>query len=495
MQDVYYDTLQDEYDIESKGVEAGVREIILKGRKEGFSSLALAIFAADDILTQNPTETLVISYKDDATKTFIKRYKNYVLSYYARRWKVTDPKKIFSTDNGNELILAHNGARFYCGTASARTAERGSTVHKLLFSEAAHYPDTDKMTAREIIEGTLNQMDLHGGICFVETTANGYGNHYEKMWSLAYKGGSRFKARFFGWQAFYTQDEYDLIYSQATDKELVKQEFPSTPEEAFIFTGSPYFDTEKIFAYMKEAPEPTERAEIELDERKRYTVRKEDNGRLKVWLKPSPYASYTIGGDVAQGIEGGDYSVLVVIDNFTLQTVAKWSGHVTPDEFAKVAYALGWYYNRAYMGIEVNADGLWVNSELLKMGYPNLYYREALDDITNRVGRKIGFKTDRRTRPYILAELRKLLNDFKGIWTNKDFLQECLTFVRNPLGEGTAMTGKHDDEIMATSIAYEIRRNAPVAFDKPFELDQNKENYVKMRLQKLYGKKKVVRYI
>src|SRR3990167_5268297 len=76
----YYNQLVNEYDIENKGLTVAVREIILKARREGFSSLILGLFAADDLTQENPTETLVISYKDDATDTFRKRYRLFVTS-------------------------------------------------------------------------------------------------------------------------------------------------------------------------------------------------------------------------------------------------------------------------------------------------------------------------------------------------------------------------------------------------------------------------------
>ena len=122
------------------------------------------------------------------------------------------------------------------------------------------------------------------------------------------------------------------------------------------------------------------------------------------------------------------------------------------------------------------------------MSYPNLYFREAIDDITNRVGSKVGFRTDERTRPYVLAELQKMLYNFKDIWTNKEFLNECLTFVRNKVGRPESMSSKNDDRIFATAIAYEVRRNAPREFSKP-EVKSQADLNIQLRLEKLYGRK------
>src|SRR3990167_9413920 len=95
VQQKYYNELVRDYDIENKGLTTPVREIILKARREGFSSLVLALFAADDLMSEHPTETMVISYKDDATETFRKRYKLFITSYGANKlgYSIDDIKK------------------------------------------------------------------------------------------------------------------------------------------------------------------------------------------------------------------------------------------------------------------------------------------------------------------------------------------------------------------------------------------------------------------
>ena len=92
---------------------------------------------------KNPTETQVISYREDGTKTFSKRYKLFIESAYYSLWKVTEPKDIWSVDNGNELVIKRNGARFFCGTASARVAGRGGVLQKLLL-EVYHFYISDQ---------------------------------------------------------------------------------------------------------------------------------------------------------------------------------------------------------------------------------------------------------------------------------------------------------------------------------------------------------------
>jgi hypothetical protein len=51
------------------------------------------------------------------------------------------------------------------------------------------------------------------------------------------------------------------------------------------------------------------------------------------------------------------------------------------------------------------------------------------------------------------------------------------------------MTGRHDDEIMATAIAFQIRVNAPREFKMPVEVPQTNLEITRQRLERMYGKK------
>lgn len=267
VQSNYYRILCEDY-LEENNFE-GAREINLKARKEGFTSFWLGIFEAISILSDDPVRFLEISYKDDATLQHYRRAQMYVLSYFARKEvgnDVSDIKKIvydksfrrkvfFSDNEGEEFVLAHNGASFYVGTASARTGERGGTVKGVLFTESAHFPDSGgKTSAAEIIEGTQNMVAVGTGIIVHESTANGF-NHFQTRWDQAEKGEINYKPRFFGWREFYTPEQFEIIKAGFSDKRKIKQEYPETAEEAFLTSGNPYFDDIALQLYLKEVHE------------------------------------------------------------------------------------------------------------------------------------------------------------------------------------------------------------------------------------------------
>lgn len=248
VQQKYYDDLVKEYDIEKRGINVPIREDILKARREGFSSFILGLFAADDIINDNPTESDVLSYKDDATNIFRKRYRTYVLSFFAKEAGYTQEQiaaninlleeiapHVLSID-AEDIELAHNKAHFQCNTASARVGGRGGVRHKLLFSEIAFYPDTMKMLASEMVEATMRQVDPAAGWIFAESTENGVGTYQHRMWTEAKLGRSRFKNRFYGAGEFYTPEEIEIIKSEYVDMDSFRRDYPMSEED--LFKGS-----------------------------------------------------------------------------------------------------------------------------------------------------------------------------------------------------------------------------------------------------------------
>ena len=83
------------------------------------------------------------------------------------------------------------------------------------------------------------------------------------------------------------------------------------------------------------------------------------------------------------------------------------------------------------------------------MGYKKLYVREVEDDFDGKIRHAFGFRTDRITRPVIIADLVRVMRDHLGSVNDRATLEEMLTFVRNDKMRPEAEPGAHDDCIMA----------------------------------------------
>lgn len=454
VQNKYYNELVRDYDIEKNGLTNPVREIILKARKEGFTSLVLALFAVDDLLSDNPTETLVISYKDDATQTFKKRYRNYILSCGAKKMGYNiaqiqkEPqilevvaKAMLSVDS-TEFELKHNKAHFYCGTASARVGGRGGTVQKLLFSEAAFYPDKKEMRAKEVIEGTANQMDKEAGWLFVESTANGDMNHYAKMWQLAETNQSRYKGRFYGWREFYTEQQFEIIKSEFTDKRMIPQEYPENPAEAFLASGDRFFD-----------PTISSNLKIEVP----ITI-----GHWNYYGDYQPGHRYVLGADVSEGVKRHN-STIVILDmdaNFTVngikiqkpKVVAVYANNQIPPDL--LAYEIkngGLKYGNCMAGVERNNHGF-ATLTVLKEIYFNIYKDEH---------DKLGWHTNLASKPKMMHDIRTAIHEGLIEVSDASLRQEIISLPSTDLNNANVdeedETVGHFDRTIALAIAWQLR--------------------------------------
>ena len=242
--------------------QQGVREIILKARQQGFSSFILALFTVD-FLTRPYSISICISHRKDSTELLFKKVRFYIESYLAvlaekRGTKLNQEmvNQFFKSDNKGMIENSDNNAMFYIGTAGSKVGGRGGSARNIHFSEGAFYQDTEIVTAREIIVATAQQVPQGKGMIFIESTANGEGNFYHFEWIRAENHESTYKPRFFGWREFYTEKWVMEKRKEFPTDKLWKQEYPETAEEAFITSGSPYFDVEKLNEMLKESPEP-----------------------------------------------------------------------------------------------------------------------------------------------------------------------------------------------------------------------------------------------
>ena len=224
-------------------------------------------------------------------------------------------------------------------------------------------------------------------------------------------------------------------------------------------TGKSVFDARAVTRRLAENIKPRRVGLFQwtLDAAERisdYSWQDDPQGFVLVYKEPEPGVPYVIGGDTAG--DGSDSFVAQVLDNRTGEQVATLRHQFDEDMYARQVFCLGRWYNDALVGIEANLSTYPIR-ELERLKYPKQYVRETVDEFTHAVRKSYGFRTDSRTRPVILAGLIKAVREDVSLVSDKDTLQEMLTFVRNEDYRPEAEEGAHDDCIMALAIAHFIR--------------------------------------
>lgn len=448
----YYDMLVNEYG-QDFFVNAAVREQIVKARKEGFTSFWLGVFATVMLYYKEARRFLEISYRIDATKQHYRRIKTFFQSAVSsdpKDWTEDLDRKVFSVaTEGSELVLRHNKASIYTGTATSRTGERGGTVHGLLLTESAHYPDTGILKASEIIESSKSQVAVGSGMVVRETTSNGW-NHEKKTWDQAKAGEVDYRPRFFGWREFYTPAQFETIKAGFSDKSLIPQEFPETVEESFLYSGRPAFNPDRLAAYLSKAVKPLWIGEVE-DNGKATEFKENVQGCLKVWKMPRLGRHYVTSADVAEGVKGGAFSVLQVFDSATWEQVAVWRGHIDPGNFGERCVLISRHYNNASLIPEQNNHGFATIERIRAMKYKNLLSTAEIFG-TDSEAPKWGFPTNGKTRGFIVSAVRNALDDFTVFLNDAVTVEELMACVIDDNGEMACQEGYFNDTVMALGI-------------------------------------------
>jgi hypothetical protein len=233
------------------------------------------------------------------------------------------------------------------------------------------------------------------------------------------------------------------------------QEYPSTPEEAFISSGRPVFNPEQLNELILDAPEPLYRMAVE-ESHAGMNMVKHALGELHVYRDHDPGETYCIGADVGMGVRDGDWSVAQVLDS-EKRLVSTWRGQVHPDFFAQILSTLGLYYNTALIAPESNNHGILTCVRLYKdLAYPNVFSDVVEGQQEDRDTINVGFRTTVKTRPLVIDRLRGAMREKDITVADKTTLREMLTFVVNEAGKMEAEKGTHDDCVMALAIANHV---------------------------------------
>ena len=179
---------------------------------------------------------------------------------------------------------------------------------------------------------------------------------------------------------------------------------------------------------------------------------------LTVWKDLEVNHIYCMGVDTAEGLAHGDFSCIQVLDVRTSEQVAVWHGHIPPDELAEEVYNLGMWYNRALCCVESNNHGLTTIVQLRHLGYPNMFRKRSLNQVTDTISQEFGWKTNRTSKPLLIDDLGIALRNDELTLYDRFTVAELRSYVRND--RGTMSGSPHDDRVMALALSNQMRQYA-----------------------------------
>ena len=465
---------------------------VLKGRQQGFTTLITALQLAYCIALHNFAGFTIADNADNTLAIFNDKAR----AVYDRLPANLKPSEKYNSRR--ELYFDKLNSSWRIATATENVG-RSRTLNFLHLSEVATFD-----VSLASLQAGIGEALTKDAIQIYETTANGY-NQAKELWdngtcdnlffewwrtaeyidddiSLADKTAWE---KYKWWQDCNAKEKqwlYDRVdwlkakglsdnqiawyvrkFSGYIDKNLIRQEYPCFPEEAFVASGEGVFDRDKVLQRLNEAPEPIKRGYFKYKKRavnayetEIYDIQWIDDcaGMIAIYEDTKDGYPYVIGGDTA-GL-GADYFTAQVLDNTSGNQVAVLRvQRIDEDLYADQVYCLGKYYNWALIGLETNFSTVPTRT-LDECRYPNMYMRERVDTITNKITYAYGFETTRKTRPVIIGELVGIFREQPELVNDKQTLKEMLSFVKDDAGKPTAAEGEHDDLVMALAIAHYI---------------------------------------
>ena len=508
----FIDTLNQAIEDFKNGIISDISLLVLKGRQQGFTTLVTAYQLACSILNKN-FQGYTLADKSDNSEAIFQNKAKFPYSQLPEALKPTE-----KYNNRKQLLFEKINSSWAVDTAT-KDVGRSRTVNFFHGSECAFWKD-----GIAPIQGALGEAFTKNCIKIWESTANGY-NDYQKMWNsgvhincfyewwrtkeynISFRSED-VKADFLRkvdkgkdwiWERLrWLRDEKHLTaeqlhwywqkYEKNIDKDLIKQEYPCTPHEAFLLSVKNVFDTAIILDRLARLQKPIKTGYFiyDYDGLRISNIRwvNDKDGYIKLYVLPNQlgFTEFCIGGDTAG--EGSDFFTGHVLDAKTGQQVAVLKHQFDADQYTRQMYCLGKYYRDALIGIEANFDSYPI-MELQRLGYLKQYAREAQDTYTGKTEKRFGFKTTSLTRPTIISRLIEVVREHCEVINDKDTLEELLTIIRNEKGRIEAPEGGHDDMMMGLAIAHHIREQ--VVFKQDVIYAQPKYNFGVERNQQTYS--------
>lgn len=483
-------------------LKQAIRIIVLKARQMGITTIGVAIMCW--LVFQHPM-CHVLSMSDETNKVEMNfdmaRTAYKMLPWWMKPEKRYDQRPIMlgfdrvkaddrEDSSGLEAIMMFESANQPSGAAYSKS------LYGAHLAEIGRYRN-----AKPITEGVFGSLvGFANSVGILEGTAQGRHTIFHKLWKKA-EEGKFWTPVFMEWfreqgytmavphnfqldreeqaikQMVAEECKYDLSNGQlawrrekiaefeaAGDEEKFPQEFPLTPEEAFVSGGLTAFPKKRLRQMaltFGRKPIWTGEIKLELKDNKTPILWPYEDGRLWLWEKSKAGEKYQIAADCALGIDGGDYScaqVYAIPDDITqpLRQVGRWRGYMPPTEFARVLCAIGYLFNGGELAPECNKIDSVASDCAKVMMYPFVYRWIREDKIRNMQSQFIGWLTTPRNKSGLIGRMRDALLGWTVIIRCREDIDEMFDFVEKDPGSGIfgARFGAHDDTVMSNLICF-----------------------------------------
>jgi len=465
------------------------RNIILKSRQLGFTTFSV-INMLDNVLWNPNFKALLIAHEKEAA---IEIFDDKVML----AWELYEPylKEMFEvdTERANKLKLGFSNGKY--SEISVRISGRSGTFQHIHVSEfgkiCAKYPSK----ATEIISGSFKAAPLDGEIT-VESTAEGDSGRFYNMfwdaWNRQKRQGNdkklptEYKAFFYSWlwdvdeiakvttiipttqmddherfeevQKKHNLNPQQLSYyylqwiQMEKDWNLLHQEMPLTPEEAFVSSGSKLFDVEKVNKLHKYIKKPIDQI-----------------GSWTIYENKQAGHDYVLSVDPAGG-DGKHHSAMVIIDFTPLRPkiVATYQNNrIKPDILSHEAVSMAKLYNNPLIAVERNNHGFSTITNLKDIYPPELIYKQVNEEYEeDKETEKLGWYTSKGNKPAMMYALVRAVNDDHINIPDETIHHEMRSYNRDDLStivyKNDNMTA-HSDLLMALAIGWQMREQVLIA--------------------------------
>ena len=244
--------------------EGKIRIIILKARQQGLSTY-VGGYLYHSVSQRKACKAMVVTHHADSTRALFDMTKR----YHEHCPDILKPHTKYSSRK--EISFDILDSSFVVSTAGSDSIARGETLSHVHCSELAFW---QKSTAADNWNGLTQAVpNSRGTAIFVESTANGVSNTFYDLWTNACNGSNGYVPVFIPWfvdptyrqevpknfehtpEELDLKDEFDLDDEQLMFRrvkiaqngiDLWNQEYPATPEIAWLTSGRPVFDLEKL---------------------------------------------------------------------------------------------------------------------------------------------------------------------------------------------------------------------------------------------------------